>query len=125
MMSHLVRGTKRPAESSETLPAKRNHIEVNNVEVPEIEMVGSSDDEVTTGPIHRQRVIIELAENPKPPAQTMGSGSSTRQATFDDMEWNITKTEGERQERLQKDAEEWREETEADWAQEAEEKSER
>lgn len=88
-------------------------------------MVGSSDEEVTMGPICYQRVIIELAKNPKPPVQTVGSSSSTRQATFDDMEWSITKTEGEKQERLQKDAEKWCKEAEADQAQEAEKKLER
>ena len=82
----------------ETEPDKHaKHIEASAVEVPKIEMVHDSNDKVVKKPVRSWRVTTELATHPKPPTQNMGTVSSTRQATFDDMEWCVPETEGERQ----------------------------
>src|ERR1700683_5300607 len=60
-------------------------------------------------------VIIELASDPKPPVQT--HGNSTRQATFEELDWNESETELERQAQTKNEMERWHKDMEAEQTQ--------
>lgn len=110
------RGTKRVIEpESETCEGSRTEKRPKcNAEVfdePDM-VIDISDDDAETAEMKRhswQHVRIELNPNIKP---SDASKQSSRQATFDDLEWSVDETEFERQERLRRDAEEWQDEME-------------
>ena len=87
-------------------PEKRGkHTSTEVEEVTDVEMVENGDSDLVPAFSiwNHNCVIIELASDPKPPVQT--HGNSTRQATFEELDWNESETELERQARMKKETE--------------------
>ncbi|KAH7903146.1 hypothetical protein BJ138DRAFT_1107918 [Hygrophoropsis aurantiaca] len=106
-----TKGTKRAAFLTESNPpaplAKRSQNDEGTLDLTTIDSDTSDDGNSITVPVHKPRVLIQLADDPKPLVHPVPTDGAVRQSTFEDMSWKILRTDEEKVAQHKHLAQEW------------------
>jgi hypothetical protein len=131
-LKHDFRGNKRIAadDATEVHPQKRvRSKDVSTTKASSITSESEEDDVVmdTPPPARKRGVIIELVANPTLPTKRLNGNNTTRQGSFEDVNWETRRLETEDEKRAEwsKDTKKMQEERKADEIQKLTDQTER
>ena len=131
-LKHDFRGNKQIAADDATEARPQKHVrskDVSTTKALSVTSEGEDDDIVmdTLPPARKRGVIIKLVANPTLPTERLNGNNTTRQGSFEDVNWETQrlKTEDEKRAEWSKDTKKMQEERKADEIQKLADQTER